>query len=208
VSGYSCGEGVARSLYEGFDLFYGVRRSWGAVTKSADGLLYDTERRLCVPNGRLRMVLMHDAHDEIMKGHRGVEKCYQDLSTSFAWPSKRRDVKEYVRSCNSCQRNKPRNQSKIRLLDPLEVPTRRLEQVTLDFVRSCRARPQAMIPSWLLWIDCRNLCVFFLQCRMWTLLGLRSCSSTIGIGTMVSRARLYRTVTGVSLASFGRSSSG
>jgi transposase InsO family protein len=46
----------------------------------------------------------------------------------------RRDVKEYVRSCDSCQRNKPRNQSQIGLLNPLEVPNRRLEQVTLDFV--------------------------------------------------------------------------
>jgi hypothetical protein len=43
---------------------------------------------------------------------------------------------------------------------------------------------------------------------MWTLLGLRSFSSIIGIGIMVSRARLCRTVTGFSLASFGRSCSG
>jgi Integrase zinc binding domain len=80
------------------------------------------------------MVLIHDAHDAIVKGHLGFEKCYQDLSRSFTWPSMRRDVKEYVRSCDSCQRNKPLNQSPIGLLYPLEVPTRRLEQVTLDFV--------------------------------------------------------------------------
>jgi hypothetical protein len=42
-------------------------------TKSPDGLLYDADRRLCVPNGRLRMVLMHDAHDAIVKGHLGFE---------------------------------------------------------------------------------------------------------------------------------------
>jgi hypothetical protein len=103
-------------------------------TKSADGLLYDAERRVCGPNGRLRMVLMHDAHDAIAKGHLGFEKCCQDLSRSFTWPSMRRDVKEYVRSCDSCQRNKPRNQLPIGLLNPLEVPTRSLEQVTPDFV--------------------------------------------------------------------------
>jgi Integrase zinc binding domain len=77
---------------------------------------------------------MQDAHDAIVKGHLGFEKCYQDLSRSFTWPSMRRDVKEYVRSRDSCQRNKPRNQLPIGLLNPLEVPTRRLEQVTLDFV--------------------------------------------------------------------------
>jgi hypothetical protein len=41
-------------------------------TKNADGLLYDAERRLCVPNGRLRMVLMHDAHDAIVKAISGL----------------------------------------------------------------------------------------------------------------------------------------
>jgi RNase H-like domain found in reverse transcriptase/Integrase zinc binding domain len=59
-------------------------------TKSADGLLYDAERRLCVPNGRLRMVLMHDAHDAIVMGHLGFDKCYQDLSRDFVWPPMRR----------------------------------------------------------------------------------------------------------------------
>jgi hypothetical protein len=52
-------------------------------TKNDDGLLYDAERRLCVPNGRLRMVLMHDGHDAIVKGHLGFDKCYQDLSRGF-----------------------------------------------------------------------------------------------------------------------------
>jgi hypothetical protein len=103
-------------------------------TKSADGFLYNAERRLCVPNGRLRMVLMHDAHDASVKRHLGFEKCYQDLSSSFTWPSMRRDVEEYVLSFDSCQRNKPRNLLPIGLLNPPEVPTRRLEQVTLEFV--------------------------------------------------------------------------
>jgi transposase InsO family protein len=39
-----------------------------------------------------------------------------------------------VRSCDSCQRNKSRNQLPIGVLNSLEVPTHRLEQVTLDFV--------------------------------------------------------------------------
>jgi Integrase zinc binding domain len=111
--------------------------------KTADGLLYDAERRLCIPNGQLRMVLMHDAHDAIVKGHLGFEKCYQDLSRSFPWPSVRRDVKEYVRSCDSCQRNKPLNQLPIGLLNPLEVPNRRLEQVTLDFVMELPRTPSS-----------------------------------------------------------------
>jgi Integrase zinc binding domain len=86
---------------------------------------------------------MHDAHDAIVKGHLGFEKCYQDLSRSFTWLSMRRDVKEYLRSCDSCQRNKPFNQSPTGLLNPLEVPTRPLEQVTLDFVMEVLRTPSA-----------------------------------------------------------------
>jgi hypothetical protein len=46
-----------------------------------------------------------------------------------------------ARSCDSCQRNKPRNQSQIGLLNPLEVPNRRLEQVTLAFVMELPRTP-------------------------------------------------------------------
>jgi RNase H-like domain found in reverse transcriptase/Reverse transcriptase (RNA-dependent DNA polymerase) len=78
---------VVRALCEDYtkdSIYSTVYENPGAqFTKSADGLLYDAERRLCVPNGRLRMVLMHDAHDAIVKGHLGFEKCYQDLSRSF-----------------------------------------------------------------------------------------------------------------------------
>jgi hypothetical protein len=43
-------------------------------------------------------------------------------------------VKRYVRSCDSCQRNKPSNQRPLGLLTPLRVPTDRWEQITMDFI--------------------------------------------------------------------------
>jgi hypothetical protein len=33
-----------------------------------EGLLYDAKGKLCDPDGRLRSVLMHDAHDAVVKG--------------------------------------------------------------------------------------------------------------------------------------------
>jgi hypothetical protein len=46
------------------------------------------------------------------------------------------EQKAYVRSCDSCQRNKTSNQKPIGLLNPLEIPTVRFEQVSMDFVTS------------------------------------------------------------------------
>jgi hypothetical protein len=44
------------------------------------------------------------------------------------------ELKAYVRSCDSCQRNKTSNQKPIGLLKPLEIPTERFEQVSMDFI--------------------------------------------------------------------------
>jgi hypothetical protein len=44
------------------------------------------------------------------------------------------ELNAYVRSCDSCQRNKTSNQKPIGLLKPLEIPTERFEQVSMDFI--------------------------------------------------------------------------
>jgi hypothetical protein len=46
------------------------------------------------------------------------------------------ELKAYVRSCDYCQRNKKSNQKPIGLLKPLEIPTVRFEQVSMDFITS------------------------------------------------------------------------
>jgi hypothetical protein len=108
--------------------------------KSADGLLYHITKQgnklLYVPQGKLRQVLMHEAHDAIVSGHLGFNKTYEDLSAKFTWKGMYSDVKQYVRTCDSCQRNKPRNDLSIGLLQPIPPPTRRFEQVTMDFIMS------------------------------------------------------------------------
>jgi hypothetical protein len=42
------------------------------------------------------------------------------------------ELKAYVRSCDSCQRNKTSNKKPIGLLKPLEIPTERFEEVSMD----------------------------------------------------------------------------
>src|SRR6202012_868631 len=52
----------------------------------------------------------------------------------FDWPGLRKDVRYYVTTCMGCQANKPRNQLPIGLLQPLPIPTRRWEVVTMDLI--------------------------------------------------------------------------
>ena len=44
------------------------------------------------------------------------------------------EIQKYVTSCDSCQRNKPSQQSPIGLLQPLPIPTRPWQQVSMDLI--------------------------------------------------------------------------
>src|ERR1051325_8871525 len=45
-----------------------------------------------------------------------------------------RDIYKYIQTCDMCQRNKGTNQSPAGLLQPLDIPGRRWEQITMDFI--------------------------------------------------------------------------
>jgi len=46
----------------------------------------------------------------------------------------RRDVREYIASCDKCQRNKANNQVPPGLLTPLEIPTALWESISMDLI--------------------------------------------------------------------------
>jgi Integrase zinc binding domain len=87
-----------------------------------------------VPQGKLRQALMHGAHDALVSGHLGFNKEYERLRQGVTWPEMYSELKSYVRSCETCQRNTTSNQKPIELLKPLEIPTVQFEQVTMDVI--------------------------------------------------------------------------
>ena len=46
----------------------------------------------------------------------------------------KRDIEDYAKMCDSCQKNKPSNQKKGGLLHPLPVPSKAWEHIAMDFV--------------------------------------------------------------------------
>ena len=49
---------------------------------------------------------LHDHHDSPSSGHLRYAKTLNLIGRSYYWPAMARDVRDYVRSCVSCQRNK------------------------------------------------------------------------------------------------------
>ena len=107
-----------------------------------DGLLYlqgDAQQRktprLCIPNDKkIRLRLLQENHDNATAGHLGIDKTYATLARYYWWPNMSTDVKNFVRTCDYCQRSKGRTLISNGSLSPVAIPQERWEVVTMDFV--------------------------------------------------------------------------
>jgi hypothetical protein len=90
--------------------------------------------RLCVPPGDTRKQLLSQCHDSVFAAHPGVNRTYAKLARSFYWPRMYSDVEKFISSCDVCQRVKSRNDCAAGLLQPLPVPSRNWDDISMDFI--------------------------------------------------------------------------
>jgi hypothetical protein len=96
----------------------------------------DVEKHLCsIPNdAELRRDILVKAHQTRYIVHLGNNKMCQDLKKKFWWCDMKRNLAEYVAQCPSCQLVKAEHQRSAGQHYPLEVPTSKCEQISMDFV--------------------------------------------------------------------------
>ena len=99
-----------------------------------DGLIYVQEQVLVPKDTSIRTQLLAEAHDASVSGHVGVAKTLELLTRTYYWSGMHKDVKQYVTSCLPCQANKPSHQHPMGLLQPLPIPERRWQQVSMDLI--------------------------------------------------------------------------
>jgi hypothetical protein len=99
-----------------------------------DGI-YILADAIVVPDyDNLRQQVLRECHDMPYSGHPGRDKTLQLVQHMFWWPSLTTDVTHYVKTCDSCQRNKGRNKLPAGLLQPLPVPGQPWESFSMDLV--------------------------------------------------------------------------
>jgi hypothetical protein len=59
---------------------------------------------------------------------------YLDLKEKYWWYGLKRDVAEYVALCDTCQRVKAKHQRPAGLLQPIQIPEWKWEEVDMDFI--------------------------------------------------------------------------
>ena len=107
---------------------------------SRDGVYY-MGNRLYVPPP-LRRHVVEELHTSAYGGHLGSDKTIDAVSRRFFWPHIKRMVRAKCRECLDCQRSKPRQHKAYGQLQPIPVPDRPWEQITLDLVTELPRTPR------------------------------------------------------------------
>ena len=100
-----------------------------------DGQYWRRQSCIVVPDtDRLRDEIIRLHHDPPYAGHLGVDRTLSVISRHFWWPGIYTQVKSYVIHCDICQRIKVPTQKYAGLLQPLDIPSRSWESVSMDFI--------------------------------------------------------------------------
>ena len=95
---------VARSFwlnFESMQLVQGVAYLLWVDPSGAKGVVW----KVVVPQN-LRSEVLRSCHDDLFSAHLGVKKTVAKVKQRFHWPGLGRDVKQHIRSCATCSRNK------------------------------------------------------------------------------------------------------
>ena len=98
-----------------------------------DGLLLHKGRVFVPPSSAVLDDVLQLAHTG---AHEGIQKTLQRLRSEFFLEHDRSVVRDFVRSCATCQRNKTDTLHPAGLLQPLPVPSRVWADIAMDFVEA------------------------------------------------------------------------
>ncbi|KAK8938871.1 hypothetical protein KSP39_PZI011490 [Platanthera zijinensis] len=82
----------------------------------------------------LKQHLLQLYHDGAVGGHSGVTATHHRLKKMFYWKRMKADVLTYVQQCTVCQQCKSSNERPAGLLQPLPIPERVWQDISMDFI--------------------------------------------------------------------------
>ena len=95
--------------------------------------MVEGQQKIIVPRS-LQQNILKECHDVPFIGHVGMRKTLELVDWQFHWQGLRGDTIQCTKTCPTCQIMKSDNKAKVRLLQPLEVPSRKWAHVTTDLV--------------------------------------------------------------------------
>jgi Integrase zinc binding domain len=76
------------------------------LAKDSQGTQWKGRALVATGGDNVKCTILHTYHNSVTVGHPRTWKTYTSLLRSYWWPTLRRDVKEYMKGCATCQANK------------------------------------------------------------------------------------------------------
>ena len=99
------------------------------IKSNTHGMLF---KLICVPKSMTHEVIQC-YHDHPTGAHFGTNRTWLKIRQVCYWPQMRKDVNEYIRSCEKCAKFNIRRMKSPGHLHPIEYPQGPLELVSMDF---------------------------------------------------------------------------
>jgi len=102
--------------------------------REVDGIMYK-EGKVYIPKDNiLRAEIIRLHHDTPVGRHGGQWKIVELVTQNFWWPGVTKEVKQYMKGCNSCQRNKNCTEQLAGKLMPNLIPKKPWMHISVDFI--------------------------------------------------------------------------
>lgn len=92
--------------------------------------------RLVIPkHSANKQKYLLEFHASPSEGYSGFLKTYKCLATILYWEGMKTNIREFVAACSTCQRNKYEALSPTGLLQPLPIPNKVWDDISMDFIK-------------------------------------------------------------------------
>lgn len=82
----------------------------------------------------VKLKIIQEFHDSPLGGHQGISRTIKRIKQHHQWKGLKKDVKEYIKSCQSCQRNKSSNKTTRQPMVISTTASKPFEKIFLDIV--------------------------------------------------------------------------
>ena len=102
--------------------------------RTEDCLYYQGDCIYIPDYDNLRKECFEAAHSHLWSGHFGVRKTLKRLQSAYWWPHMQHHVENWIRQCDSCQRNKFQRIAPPGKLQPLHIPEMPWTSISMDWI--------------------------------------------------------------------------
>lgn len=102
--------------------------------KLIKGILYYQDRIYVGKGAGLRRKILQEFQNSPLGGHSGIQSTISRIQHYFYWPGLTKEVTEWIKACDTCQRCKSENVAYPGYLQPLPIPHQAWKDITMDFI--------------------------------------------------------------------------